>query len=70
MSKKHTTLNASIIDTRRPTVAGADRHPGWHPLPSCRCRISTYVTTLTMHPRPAVSGCSLVWGRVSRAPIR
>lgn len=40
------------------------------PLPSCRCRISTYVTTLTMHPRPAVSGCSLVWGRVSRAPIR
>lgn len=56
----HTPRARSWCSTARP---GA-------PLPSCRCRISTYVTTLTMHPRPAVSGCSLVWGRVSRAPIR
>lgn len=41
MSKKHTTLNASIIDTRRPTVAGADRHPGWHALRKIAARITT-----------------------------
>lgn len=41
MSKKHTTLNASIIDTRRPTVAGADRHPGWHALRKIAARIRT-----------------------------
>ncbi|CAM4163167.1 Stearoyl-CoA 9-desaturase electron transfer partner [Mycobacterium basiliense] len=41
MSKKTTALNASVIDTRRPTVAGADRHPGWHALRKIATRITT-----------------------------
>ncbi|KZS61815.1 ferredoxin reductase [Mycobacterium ostraviense] len=32
MSKKHAVINAKVADTRRPTVAGAARHPGWHAL--------------------------------------
>lgn len=41
MSKKHSTITANVGDTRRPTVVGADRHPGWNALR----RIATRITT-------------------------
>ncbi|ETW25684.1 ferredoxin reductase [Mycobacterium gastri] len=41
MSKKHAVINAKVADTRRPTVAGADRHPGWHALRKIAERITT-----------------------------
>ncbi|MDQ2628266.1 MAG: ferredoxin reductase, partial [Actinomycetota bacterium] len=41
MSKKHSAVTANIGDTKRPTVAGADRHPGWNALR----RIATRITT-------------------------
>jgi len=30
MAKNYTKTNAKVVDTIRPTVAGADRHPIWH----------------------------------------
>ncbi len=42
----------------------------WRSWRSCRCRISICATTPTTRRRPAVSGCSLSWSRVSRALIR
>jgi ferredoxin-NADP reductase len=41
VSKKHSTITANVGDTRRPTVVGADRHPGWNALR----RIATRITT-------------------------
>ncbi|BBY32600.1 stearoyl-CoA 9-desaturase [Mycolicibacter minnesotensis] len=41
MSKKHSAIVAQIGDTRRPTAAGSDRHPGWNALR----RIATQITT-------------------------
>ncbi|MGH3562137.1 MAG: ferredoxin reductase [Mycobacterium sp.] len=41
MGKKYTKVAADIVDTRRPTVAGADRHPGWNVLRSVVTRITT-----------------------------
>ncbi|KZS58556.1 stearoyl-CoA 9-desaturase [Mycobacterium kansasii] len=41
MSKKYAVVNAKVADTRRPTVAGADRHPGWHALRKIAERITT-----------------------------
>lgn len=41
MSKKHSSINANIGDTKRPTVAGADRHPGWNALRGIATRITT-----------------------------
>ena len=32
---------AIVVDTKRPTVAGADRHPGWHALRKIAARITT-----------------------------
>ena len=41
MNQKRTTINANVVDTVRPTVAGADRHPGWRALRSIATRITT-----------------------------
>jgi len=41
MSKKSTAVNAKVVDTTRPTVAGADKHPGWHALRKVAARITT-----------------------------
>ncbi len=41
MGKKYAKVTADIVDTRRPTVAGADRHPGWNALRSIAARITT-----------------------------
>ncbi len=34
MAKNYIKVNARIVDTVRPTIAGADRHPGWNALRS------------------------------------
>jgi stearoyl-CoA 9-desaturase NADPH oxidoreductase len=41
MSKKYATPTANVVDTKRPTVAGAERHPGWHALRKVAARITT-----------------------------
>jgi stearoyl-CoA 9-desaturase NADPH oxidoreductase len=41
MGKKYAAITANLVDTRRPTVAGADRHPGWHTLRKIAARITT-----------------------------
>jgi len=41
MSKKYAPVTANVVETRRPTVAGADRHPGWHTLRKIAARITT-----------------------------
>lgn len=41
MGIKHAVLSANLVNTRRPTVAGADRHPGWHALRKIAARITT-----------------------------
>jgi len=41
MSKKYAPVTGNIVETTRPTVAGADRHPGWHALRKIAARITT-----------------------------
>jgi stearoyl-CoA 9-desaturase NADPH oxidoreductase len=41
MSKKFASITANVVDTKRPDVAGADRHPGWHALRKIAARITT-----------------------------
>jgi len=41
MAKNSVKINAKIIDTVRPTVAGVERHPGWHALRRVAARITT-----------------------------
>jgi ferredoxin-NADP reductase len=41
MSKKYAPVIANLRDTRSPTVAGADTHPGWNALRKIAARITT-----------------------------
>jgi stearoyl-CoA 9-desaturase NADPH oxidoreductase len=41
MSKKYAPVVANVVETTRSTVAGADRHPGWHALRRLAARITT-----------------------------
>ncbi|OBI77262.1 ferredoxin reductase [Mycobacterium asiaticum] len=41
MSRKHSALTANVVNTQRPVVAGADKHPGWHALRQLAARITT-----------------------------
>ncbi|ORW33655.1 stearoyl-CoA 9-desaturase [Mycobacterium paraense] len=41
MSKRYAPVSANVVDTKRPIVAGADRHPGWHALRKLAARITT-----------------------------
>ncbi len=41
MGNKNSAITANVVDTRRPTVVGADRHPGWHTLRKLAARITT-----------------------------
>jgi stearoyl-CoA 9-desaturase NADPH oxidoreductase len=41
MSKKYAPVTANVVETTRPIVAGADRHPGWHALRKLAARITT-----------------------------
>ena len=34
MAKKNIKITANVVDTHRPTVAGAKEHPGWNALRS------------------------------------
>ncbi len=41
MAKSKIKTGAKVVDTVRPTVAGADKHPGWHALRTLAARITT-----------------------------
>ena len=41
MAKNEIKIAANVVDTVRPALAGADRHPGWHALRSIAGRITT-----------------------------
>jgi len=41
MAKSKIKTSARVVDTIRPTVAGADKHPGWHALRTLAGRITT-----------------------------
>jgi len=41
MAKNSIKVSANVADTVRPTLAGADRHPGWHALRSIAARVTT-----------------------------
>ena len=41
MAKNTIKITANVVDTERPTVAGADKHPGWHALRTLAARVTT-----------------------------
>jgi stearoyl-CoA 9-desaturase NADPH oxidoreductase len=41
LSKKNVAITANVVDTKRPVIAGAERHPGWHTLRKVVARITT-----------------------------
>jgi stearoyl-CoA 9-desaturase NADPH oxidoreductase len=41
MSKQHASITGNVVETKRPTIAGAERHPGWHALRKIAARITT-----------------------------
>ena len=41
MGKQYASITADVVETKRPTIAGADRHPGWHALRRIAARITT-----------------------------
>ena len=41
MSKKYAPVTANVVETTRPIVVGAERHPGWHALRKLAARITT-----------------------------
>jgi ferredoxin-NADP reductase len=41
MSRKFAPITANVVPTKRPTVAGAADHPGWHALRKIAARITT-----------------------------
>ncbi|HEX7322760.1 MAG TPA: ferredoxin reductase [Mycobacterium sp.] len=41
MGKKQSRVTAAVADTRRPAIAGADRHPGWNALRRVAAGITT-----------------------------
>lgn len=41
LGKRNPSIAGNVVDTKRPVVAGADRHPGWHALRKLAARITT-----------------------------
>lgn len=41
MGRTYASITANLADTKRPTVVGAERHPGWHALRKVFSRITT-----------------------------
>jgi ferredoxin-NADP reductase len=41
VSRKIAKITADVVDTRRPTIVGADKHPGWHLLRRVAARMTT-----------------------------
>ncbi|ORV56323.1 stearoyl-CoA 9-desaturase [Mycobacterium europaeum] len=41
MGRRNPSITGNVVDTKRPVVAGAERHPGWHALRKLVARITT-----------------------------
>ncbi|OBI52830.1 stearoyl-CoA 9-desaturase [Mycobacterium sp. E796] len=41
MGRRNPSIRGNVVDTKRPVVAGAERHPGWHALRKLAARITT-----------------------------
>lgn len=41
LGRRNPSITGNVVDTKRPVVAGADRHPGWHALRRLAARITT-----------------------------
>lgn len=41
LGRRNPSITGNVVDTKRPVVAGADRHPGWHALRKLAARITT-----------------------------
>ncbi len=41
LGRRNPSISGNVVDTTRPVVAGADRHPGWHALRKLAARITT-----------------------------
>lgn len=41
MGRKYAKIVANVVDTRRPSVVGAERHPGWNALRTLAARMTT-----------------------------
>ncbi|OBI14427.1 stearoyl-CoA 9-desaturase [Mycobacterium sp. E2497] len=41
MGRRNPSIAGNVVDTKRPVVAGAERHPGWHALRKLAARITT-----------------------------
>ncbi|MEB4211636.1 ferredoxin reductase [Mycobacterium sp. 94-17] len=41
MGRRNPSIKGNVVETTRPVVAGADRHPGWHALRTLAARITT-----------------------------
>ncbi|OBB64939.1 stearoyl-CoA 9-desaturase [Mycobacterium sp. 852014-50255_SCH5639931] len=41
MGRRNPSITGNVVETKRPVVAGADRHPGWHALRKLAARITT-----------------------------
>lgn len=41
LGRRNPSITGNVVETKRPVVAGADRHPGWHALRKLAARITT-----------------------------
>ena len=41
LGRRNPSITGNVVDTKRPVVAGADRHPGWNALRKLAARITT-----------------------------
>ncbi len=41
LGRRNPSIAGNVVDTKRPVVAGAERHPGWHALRKLAARITT-----------------------------
>ncbi|OBA69741.1 stearoyl-CoA 9-desaturase [Mycobacterium sp. 1554424.7] len=41
MGRRNPSIRGNVVETKRPVVAGAERHPGWHALRKLAARITT-----------------------------
>ena len=41
LGRRNPSITGNVVDTKRPVVAGAERHPGWHALRTIAARITT-----------------------------
>jgi ferredoxin-NADP reductase len=41
LGKRNPSITGNVVDTKRPVISGAERHPGWHALRKLAARITT-----------------------------